>query len=471
MRVAMVVATQLILALAVPYFLLLVVVGARAIRRASGGLRAQEARAELTRYAQDDVGLVPAVAVPLPAGYQVYALVPCLDEARVIGGTVAQLLHQPEIRVLVIDDACTDGTGARALAAADLAGHPDRVEVLTRTLPQAQRGKGDALNAGLLRVRERVSAESADPDRVVICVMDADGRLSPGAMAGAVAGFADPQVGGVQLAVRIRNRDRWITRFQDIEFWMISACAQFARTITGTVSLGGNGQFTRLSALTSLPGPVWSDSLTEDLDLGLSLYAAGWQVTTTGAGFVDQQGVESYRALLRQRTRWYQGHLTCLGRVPLLWRSTRLSEPALAEAIAYLLVPWVLVLPWSILQQLLIVFTLAGVDTGIITGISSTGAVRWVAIALWYALSLMPNILIGLVYARRTRTVSLGRSMLLGHLMLLYNYVGYLAAWRAVGRMIRGRRGWAKTARAMEDPPAGGQDHHRVTDLALMGRR
>ena len=104
--------------------------------------------------------------------------------------------------------------------------------------------------------------------------MDADGRLSAGAVTAALALFDGPRVGGVQLIVRIRNRRKLIAQFQDIEFWMISALSQFARSISGTVSLGGNGQFTRLSALQQLTGEPWSRSLTEDLDLGLRLIAA-----------------------------------------------------------------------------------------------------------------------------------------------------------------------------------------------------
>ncbi len=163
--------------------------------------------------------------------------------------------------------------------------------------------------------------------------------------------FSDPRVGGVQLIVRIRDRRKLIAQFQDIEFWMISALSQFARSMSGTVSLGGNGQFTRLSALQSLSGETWSKSLTEDLDLGLRLIAAGFRVTTTTSGYVDQQAVDTLPRLLRQRTRWYQGHMDSIRLLPQLWRSNSVNEVAILEVTSYLLVPWLIVLPWSILQQ------------------------------------------------------------------------------------------------------------------------
>src|SRR5207302_10677264 len=127
--------------------------------------------------------------------------------------------------------------------------------------------------------------------------------------------------------------------------------SQFARSLTGTVSLGGHGQFTRLSALEGLVDEPWSRSLTEDLDLGLRLAAVGWRTTTTTRAYVDQQGVESYSRLMRQRTRWYQGHLSSIRRLPELWASEKLGQIGLIELTSYLLVPWLIVLPWSILQQ------------------------------------------------------------------------------------------------------------------------
>jgi glycosyltransferase involved in cell wall biosynthesis len=443
MPIAMSIATQVLLAIALPYFLLTLAAGIRAIRKQSGSLRGQELAAQ-SPYSGSHR--------PQPR-YVMYFLIPCLDEELVIGRTVHRLMTDTDATIIVIDDGSTDSTAAAARDAVGSRTDSDRLRVLTRRLPNARLGKGAALNAGLQIVRADVADRDIDAVSVIVCVMDADGQLSPDAVSGALASFDDPGVGGVQLVVRIRNRDKWITQFQDVEFWTISATAQFARVATGTVSLGGNGQFTRLAALTQVRGDVWSDSLTEDLDLGLRLYAAGWKVTTTAHGFVDQQGVESYRTLLRQRTRWYQGHMTCIRRVPQLCRSPKINELALAESISYLLVPWLLVLPWSILQQWVLLAVVFGSDGGVIAGFTGSPLARGVALGLWYLFSFLPNLVIGLTYARRTKSISLGRAVVLGHLMLAYNYIGYVAAWRGVGRMIIGRTGWTKTPRSTDVLP------------------
>ena len=297
--------------------------------------------------------------------------------------------------------------------------------------------------------------------------MDADGRLSPGAAHTAIRMFADRRIGAVQLIVRIRDRHKLIAQLQDIEFWMISALSQFARSISGTVSLGGNGQFTRLTALQQLDGDLWSRSLTEDLDLGLRLIAAGWRITTTREAFVDQQAVDTFPRLLRQRTRWYQGHMESVRRLPALVRSDKVNEVAVLEVTSYLLVPWLIVLPWSVLQQWIIFQIVVGSGHGIFA--TGLGGVSWrlTYALLWYVLSFAPNILIGVIYARRTRAVTLRRALVLGHLMIAWNYIGYLAAWRAVGRMLRGRIGLDQ-----DDPQHRGGRAVRRTgrERALMAR-
>src|SRR5207302_2563851 len=300
------VVSQLLLAIAVPYFLASVVLGIRVARK-FGGLRAQEA----------EPGQVDGAD---PADYHVYYLVPCLNEALVIGATVERLLTDGSNgRVVVIDDGSDDDTDGAAKHAAVSVAASHRLRVVRRRRPEARQGKGAALNAAYPLIIRDVKRRNLDPARVVVAVMDADGRLSPGGAQAALPLFADPRIGAVQLIVRIRNRTKLICKFQDVEFWTISAISQFARSLTGTVSLGGNGQFTRLSALESLVDEPWSRSLTEDLDLGLRLAAAGWRTTTTTRAYVDQQGVESYSRLMRQRTRWYQGHLSSIRRLPELW--------------------------------------------------------------------------------------------------------------------------------------------------------
>jgi len=427
--------SQLILALALPYFVMTLVLGIRVARSNGRRLDSQE------------TGLDPDGNHAFP--YELYFLVPCLNEEVVIGQTVRRLLAEPNCTVLVIDDGSSDETAARASASAAACGREAQLIVITRSGPDSRCGKGAALNDAYPTVLDDVATRGLEPSDVIVAVMDADGRLSTGAADAALAMFADARVAGVQLIVRIRNRRKLIAQFQDIEFWMISALSQFARSMSGTVSLGGNGQFTRLSGLQSLSGETWSRSLTEDLDLGLRLIAAGWRVTTTTNGYVDQQAVDTFPRLLRQRTRWYQGHMDSIRLLPQLWKSN-INEVAILEVTSYLLVPWLIVLPWSILQQWIFFQIFAGSGQGIFASGLGGWSFQVTYALLWYLLSFAPNLMIGYIYARRTHAVSLGRALVLGHLMIAWNYIGYLAAWRALFRMARGRSDWSKTTRSNE---------------------
>ena len=375
-----------------------------------------------------------------------YVVIPCLNEESVLANTLAEALaSSATAKIIVVDDGSDDATAQIARLA-----DPSRVSVVCRQLPLARLGKGPALNAGFTAVLAAVEESGLDPNQVVVCVMDADGRLSPGAVPEALRLFADPEVGGVQLPVRISNRTTLLTEYQDFEFWGVSALAQLARQRVGTTSLGGNGQFARLSALMSVGDEPWTASLTEDLDLAVSLLIRGWRLTSTSMAFVEQQAVTSLRRLLRQRTRWMQGHMTCATRLRELWRADRLSNAALAEISSYLLSPILLVLPWSILFNVGLIWSLQALRSAppfAIAGSETLG--RLVLWSGWYAWSFLPAMVNGELYHRRSGR-SRSRSLLLSHLFILFHYVTFLACWRALFRIVGRRRSWAKTARHLD---------------------
>ena len=157
---------------------------------------------------------------------------------------------------------------------------------------------------------------------MIVAVLDADGRLAPNALIEVAPFFADPAVGGVQIGVRMYNaKEKLLARMQDFEFVTFTEVFQRARQRIGSVGLGGNGQFNRLSALRSLGSAPWTKCLTEDLDLGIQLLTRGWLNCYCPTTHVSQQAVVQFRRLVRQRSRWYQGNLQCWRRIPEIVRS------------------------------------------------------------------------------------------------------------------------------------------------------
>lgn len=410
----------------------------------------------LGMYLEGRTGTVPDASAPADPLW-VY-LIPCLNEERVIGATLDSLLAPStstpaadNCLIVVVDDGSSDSTADVVRARR----HP-QVVLLQRQLPQARQGKGAALNAALATLESHPAIRRRSSDDVVVCLLDADGRLDAHAVDAAGRLLADPRVGGVQIAVRIRNRrDGLLTRLQDMEFVCYTELFQRCRSLHGFAGLGGNGQFTRLSALRSLGPAPWAPSvLTEDLDLGVRMGTAGWRMVYTNDAAVSQQGLHTVRALVRQRSRWFQGLLQCWRLIPRV--VTRSSGRQRLDQLHMLLSPVLIFAAFLMTLS----FVVAPIES--LAGGSLPTELGLRVLAGWYLLTFFPALLFALVY-RRVSGVGRLSGLVLGHAFVLYGLLWVAAGFRALGRLLTGQRGWLKTSRAVEQPALGG--------AAPLGRR
>ena len=397
-----------------------------------------------------------------------HLFVPALNEEKVIGHTVDYLRRTlPEAHVWVIDDASEDQTGA---IVASRARWDPMVHVVSRRFPDARTGKGHALNAAYWQLRAWLPA-AGRRDNLVIGVIDADGRPAPDCL-DVCAGpglFGDPSVGSVQIEVRMINRDdpgpyrhrgrlvnflaRVLVRMQDLEFRVPIAAIQTTRHYTGTVGLGGNGQFTRISALDTLAGPdggPWRGTLLEDYELSLHLTLTGHRNEFTQDTYVDQEALPDFRRFVRQRTRWGQGTMQCGVYLRQLWTSPYVSVLGALEATYYLLQPWMQI-AGTIVYPLPIAmfvshwigqpFTMAGWFLG--------GG--WMIMLLYLIGGAGPFVLWGPLYRRKCEPrTGLAQSLGLGFAYSLYVFIFYITSWRAFIRILRRRNEWFKTRRNAE---------------------
>ncbi len=416
------------------YFLTLYTIGARRSRRA-------------TRHA--------AVTDRAP----LYVMVtPAHNEAVVIRETVRCMLRlRGRFLMMVVNDGSTDGTGdiARKAGAGD-----DRLIVVDRAPEVAGQGKGEVLNAAYREVCRMV--DTGDPrlagagaDDVVLCILDADGWLRSDALETVASYFEDPKVAAVQVPVRMYNARRgFLACMQDIEFIGFSVLIQGGRDRLGSALLGGNGQFVRLAALRTLGEKPWTRALTEDLDIGLRLVRAGWVNRVCVETCVAQQAVTRPRALLRQRTRWVQGHYSCWSHLPALWRSPNIRFRTRLDLSLHLLLA----------TTILVVATQATLGVAGFLGVISLGPIPvaqlfgsdtvYRIVVLCAACG--PLGMLGLAYQRAAidYQASLRRRLpwwsIPGVFLLFTFYVyfwGLPSTFRAFARIVLRRDAWAKTAR------------------------
>ncbi|MFI5493423.1 glycosyltransferase family 2 protein [Actinoplanes sp. NPDC051859] len=380
-----------------------------------------------------------------------WIIVPALNEEVVVGNTVRAALGLGGpggtlARVLVVDDGSDDRT-PEVLAAID---HP-RLQVLRRELPEARKGKGEALNAAYRYISERTAEAGVSPSKVVVGIIDGDGQGSQNILLEVSRMMRDTNIGAVQVQVRIRNRDKLLGAVQDLEFGAIVNACQTLRDAIDTVGLGGNGQFTRLSGLQALGDAPWSACLVEDLELGLRMHLDGVGIRYTSRASVTQQAVVDLKRLTRQRTRWAQGNLQCAGYLRKLAVSKRIGVTSLIEMTHYLVSPW--------LNALVTVFLVGGVllaAGGLTVGHPMPYLPTWSQLAysgeVWLGVTLFPGFVWALVHRHRLRDEKLSRLFTAAVAYPVFLILGLVATYRALGRQATGRSAWAKTERLAEAP-------------------
>jgi cellulose synthase/poly-beta-1,6-N-acetylglucosamine synthase-like glycosyltransferase len=220
-------------------------------------------------------------------------LVPAYNEEKVVEQSISSLkaMQYPDVEIIVIDDGSTDRTADVAEAA--LADFPGG-----RVLRKPNGGKASALNLGL---RET----SAD----VVVAIDADTQLDPDSLDWLLRHFSDPKVAAVAGTVEVSNPDRFITRFQSIEYTISQNLDRRAfETMHGIIVVPGAIGAWRRDAVLSVGG-YDQNTLAEDADLTIKLQRSGWTVLTEPRAIARTEAPDTVRLFLRQRFRWMFGML------------------------------------------------------------------------------------------------------------------------------------------------------------------
>ncbi|MER8236995.1 glycosyltransferase family 2 protein [Streptomyces sp. NPDC094049] len=242
-------------------------------------------------------------------------LVPAWNEAPVLASSVEALLamrYPPDrLRVVVVDDASTDGTPTVMRELADH--HPGRVVHLRRQ--DGGQGKAHTLNHGLAHVLGDDWAEA-------VLVMDADVVFDRDALLRMARHLADPGVGAVTAYIKEGSggQGNYLTRSIAFEYITAQAAARRAQNALGAVAcLAGGAQLHRRESLEAIGGRIDTSTLAEDTVTTFETQLTGRRVVFDGSATVLAEEPGDLAGLWKQRLRWARGNLQVTHRYRHLW--------------------------------------------------------------------------------------------------------------------------------------------------------
>lgn len=223
----------------------------------------------------------------------VSVVIAAYNEAKVIVRTVQSMLDNEydDIEIVVVDDGSQDST-LQVLEAA-FENHP-RVRVFT----QPNRGKSAALNHAIRQARNNI-----------LVAVDADTIFRKGSIAYLVRHFADESVGAVSGNARVGNRQKWITRFQSIEYICGFNLDRRALDMLNAITVVPGAVGAWRKELIDRLGGFGHDTLAEDTDLTLAVRELGYKIRYEEKAIAYTEAPETTRALAKQRFRWSFGTL------------------------------------------------------------------------------------------------------------------------------------------------------------------
>ncbi len=223
----------------------------------------------------------------------VTVLIPAYNEEAVIVQTVTAALASdyPALEVIVVNDGSADRTG----------------ELLDSHFATTRASASFTSPIAANQPRSRARFHEAQSD--ILVTIDADTSIAPNAVASLVRHFYAPHVGAVAGNVKVGNRNRWLTRWQALEYITSQNLEKRAFDLLNCIPVvPGALSAWRAEAIRSAGG-FTSDTVAEDTDLTIAIRRNGWRIVYDEDAIGWTEAPETAEALIRQRFRWTFGTL------------------------------------------------------------------------------------------------------------------------------------------------------------------
>lgn len=234
----------------------------------------------------------------------VAVVIPCWNEAEVIGNTIEHLLSmdypRESLRLYIVDDASTDNTSSIIEEKSKL--YPQNIHYIKRE--KGGQGKAHTLNAGIKVILEEDWAEA-------VLIIDADVLFEETTLRKMTRHLANPDVGAVMAYIKEGSTSNTlINKFIAFEYICAQAASRRAQNVLGvTACLAGGAQLLTKSNLIAIGGQVDTSSLAEDTFTTFKTQLAGKKTIFEPYAVVWAEEPNSLVALWKQRLRWARGNI------------------------------------------------------------------------------------------------------------------------------------------------------------------
>jgi cellulose synthase/poly-beta-1,6-N-acetylglucosamine synthase-like glycosyltransferase len=216
-------------------------------------------------------------------------IIPAHNEGKNIKETIESVIkadYGGKKEVIVVDDGSTDDTSHQVEMI-------KKQEKTVKLMHTDHVGKACAINEG-------VKKSSGN----LIVVLDGDSKIKEDALHELTKNFTNPNVGAVSGIVRGKTTGNPLTWFQDFEYIQSSAWRHICAKVGGTYIFPGFAAFNKKAYVKV--GGFSKDTYSEDLDIGLRLKKAGYELRMCKA-IIYTALPDTLPKLIRQRFRWGKG--------------------------------------------------------------------------------------------------------------------------------------------------------------------
>jgi len=227
-------------------------------------------------------------------------LIPAHNEEKVIARTLEAMLAldypRNKLKVVVINDGSMDSTRSiiRNYASSD-----SRVRLYDIPKGEGGRGKSRALNLGVRQVRSEV-----------VAIYDADNTPDKDSLRYLVANLLkNKDLGGVIGKFRTVNKNHnFLTRFINVETLSFQSMLQAGRWQMHNIATLPGTNFVLWTHLIQKLGGWDEEALTEDSELSIRIYEAGYKIKFIPYAITYEQEPQEWKVWFLQRMRWVRGN-------------------------------------------------------------------------------------------------------------------------------------------------------------------